>query len=153
MLYINIGIVITLIFLMITDYKKHLIYDRYLILLLVFAAFRNYMLYEAIVPIVTRGITAVLLLLLSLLIGYGYSRFKKGTDKTGMEIAGGGDYKLVAAFAFLFEWKLLLLCLILEFLYEWVYRYVVHPEQSRAALPFGTSFGACGAVIIIGGFL
>lgn len=148
MLYIDLIIVITLIFLMVADFRKHLIYDRYIILMLVFAAIKNYMLYEDIVPIATRGVTAALLLFLSLLIGYGYFTFRKGTD-----MAGGGDYKLVAAFAFLFEIKILLLCLVMEFLYELIYRYVLYPERSKDPLPFGTSLGACGVLVLIGGYL
>ena len=148
MLYIDLSIVITLIVIVVTDYKRHLIYDRYLILLIGLATVKNYTLYGDIVPIVTRGIGAALILFISLLIGYGYFTLKKGTD-----MAGGGDYKLVAVFAFLFELKILLLCLVMEFLYEFIYRYVLFPERSKAPLPFGTSLGACGILVLLGGYL
>jgi len=142
MTYINICVVAVLLAVMYTDYREHLIYDRHIIAMICLGAVRNYM-QGGLNQLMINGCNLIILYLLCVLIGYLY-QVKKHAD-----IAGGGDYKLISAFSFLFGLRGLLLCLIFELLYELIYRYILFPERRKEAMPLGASLGAIGILILL----
>lgn len=142
MAYINICVVAMLLAVVYTDYREHLIYDRYIIAMICLGAARNYM-QGGLSQLMINGCSLIILYLLCVLIGYLY-QVKRHAD-----IAGGGDYKLISVFAFLYGLQGLLLCLIFELIFEFVYRYILFPERKRDALPLGTTLGGFGILILL----
>lgn len=142
MVFANLGIVLILFAVMVTDYKKHVIYNTFIVALVILGAIRI-LLQHGVQTVMLRSFGLVAMFFLCIMIGYLYKVIK------GIDTAGGGDYKLISVFALLFGLKGLLLCTILELIYETVYRYVLFPERRREAIPLGASFGAFGILILI----
>ena len=142
MIFIDLSILVTLIIIIISDFKGHVIPNYSICILLFLSAINNYI-HGGLSQLLHRFCILILLFLLCVLIGYFYS-VRKNED-----IAGGGDYKLIASFGFLFGIKGLFVCLTLELIYEAVYRYIIFPEKKKDALPIGTSLGVFGIIVLM----
>jgi Flp pilus assembly protein protease CpaA len=142
MILLNILIAAVLLGVAVIDYKRHIIPNQAIYALLLFGLIRSY-LENGLVGLVHGGINFVCVYFVCFAIGYFY------ITKKGIDIAGGGDYKLISVFALIYELPGLLLCLVLELIYELIYRYLLFPEKKREALPMGASFGVFGLVLLI----
>lgn len=142
MIGINLCIVMVLLAVMYTDFTKRLIYDRYIIALIFLGAVRNTM-QGGLKQVVLNGCCLIVMYLVCILIGFFYQKTQH------IDIAGGGDYKLISVFAFLFGLHDLLFCLVFELTYEIIYRYILFPQRKREALPLGASFSIFGILLLL----
>ena len=138
---INLCITAALAAVILTDFKWRIISNTCLAILAGLGLLKVGMLYGTSV-LLMRILSLITVFLICFMIGY-YQR-KKDTD-----LAGGGDYKLISAYALLFGMQGLFLCLVFEIAYEIIYRYILFPERKKEAIPLGVSFGMFGIILIL----
>lgn len=141
---ILVGILITLGLVGITDYKKHIIPNSYMVLLFLFGSLKLYFQYSC-MDLVIRCLQLVLIFCICIAIGYYYLKNKN------IDIAGGGDFKLIAILGFLFGLQGLFICLLFELIFEILYRYILFPHKKTQALPIGASLSLFGIILLLGG--
>ena len=147
MKFIFICILLCLMVIVISDFKKRIIPNYCIASLIGLGVCYKYLKYGHLN--IMKELT-VLIALFSLCAAIGFIYEKKKS----VDIAGGGDYKLIAVLGFLVGLKGLLICLLGEFIYEFLYRYVIFPERKNIPLPLGASLGVLAiAVIAIGGMI
>jgi Flp pilus assembly protein protease CpaA len=142
---INFLIAAVLAFVAIIDWRKHIIPNEAIGALLLLGAIKSY-LNSGLLNLLANAASCFLIFLVCFLVGAWYWSKKK------IDLAGGGDYKLIAAFALIYGLGGLWICLMAELVYEFIYRYVLFPKNKRKALPLGTSFGVFGIILQISEF-
>lgn len=126
----------------ITDYRKHVIPNYYLVALIIFAATYKYLTY-GVEELIVSVVCMLMVFAACTMAGFIYMNINNE------DIAGGGDYKLLAVIGFIIGIKGLLFCLICEMIFEIAYRYILFPERKHMALPLGASLGFFSIVILI----
>lgn len=135
-------IVVALAFVIRSDLKWRIIQSTCIALLAGLGIFKVLLRFGAL-ALLMRMVSLLAVFLICVLIGYFY-KIKKDVD-----LAGGGDYKLISVYALLFGLQGLFLCFVLELVYEIIYRYILFPERKKMAIPLGASFGLLGIILTI----
>lgn len=135
-------IIVVLLSIIITDYKKHEIYNISILLLIGAGAARIHN-QEGIRHVLIGLAFMFAVYIVCLLIGYIYYK------KKNFDIAGGGDYKLVAALLLALGPAWLAFALFAQFIYEALYRYILFPRRKNDALPLGASLGVFSILALV----